>query len=165
MRHAFLIGGELSEVWLARDGDGYRMHVGEAAHRIALQSGEGGLHRLSFDGETHDVLIAVDGDQVHLHFAGASHLVRYVDPVARYASHHGPSADDVALAPMPGTVISVAATAGQTVARGDVLVVIESMKLETAIKAWRDGVVQAVHFDVGQSFERSAPLVTLEPES
>lgn len=165
MQHAFLIGGELSEVWLSREGGGYRLHIGEAEHAVALQPQAGRLHRLSFDGETHDVLMAVDGDQVHIHFVGTSHVVRYVDPVSRYASHHGPSADDVALAPMPGTVISLAATVGQTVARGDVLVVIESMKLETAIKAWRDGVVQAVHFDVGQSFERSVPLVTLEPES
>ncbi len=165
MRHAFLIGGELSEAWLSRARDRYRLHIGEAEHAVALHPQADGLHRLSFDGETHDVLIAVDGDHVHIHFAGTSHLVRYVDPVSRYASHHGPSADDVALAPMPGTVISLAATAGQAVKRGDVLIVIESMKLETAIKAWRDGVVQAVHFDIGQSFERSAPLVTLEPES
>ena len=41
--------------------------------------------------------------------------------------------------------------------------VIESMKLETAIKAWRDGTVAAVHVGVGQTFERGAPLVTLAP--
>ena len=37
--------------------------------------------------------------------------------------------------------------------------VIESMKLETAIKAWREGAVAAVHVGVGQAFQRGAPLL------
>jgi biotin carboxyl carrier protein len=36
------------------------------------------------------------------------------------------------------------------------------MKLETAIVAWRDGVIKALHVAPGQTFERAAPLVTLE---
>ena len=49
--------------------------------------------------------------------------------------------------------------------RGDTLLVIESMKLETAIKAPRDGMVETVHVADGRTFERSAPLVTLAPEA
>jgi biotin carboxyl carrier protein len=66
---------------------------------------------------------------------------------------------------MPGVVIAVHAAEGQTVARGDTLVVIESMKLETAIKAPRDGVIATVHVAVGKTFDRAAPLVTLAPEA
>jgi 3-methylcrotonyl-CoA carboxylase alpha subunit len=43
--------------------------------------------------------------------------------------------------------------------------VIESMKLETAIKAPRDGLVATVHVAVGKTFDRAAPLVTLAPEA
>ena len=43
----------------------------------------------------------------------------------------------------------------------DTLLVIESMKLETSVKAPRDGRVEIVHVTVGQSFERSAPLAVL----
>jgi biotin carboxyl carrier protein len=85
--------------------------------------------------------------------------------VKRHGAHGAGSADDVAEAPMPGTVIAVNAAPGQTIARGDTLLVIESMKLETAIKATRDGVVAAVHVAQGQSFDRAAPLVTLAQEA
>ena len=57
-------------------------------------------------------------------------------------------------------VIAVAAEPGAQVQAGDTLMVIESMKLETAIKAPRDGVVATVTFAAGQSFERDAVLVT-----
>ena len=42
---------------------------------------------------------------------------------------------------------------------------IESMKLQTTIAAWRDGVVEAIHVAAGASFDRGAALATLAPES
>ena len=66
---------------------------------------------------------------------------------------------------MPGTVVRVDVAVGDHVATGDPLVVIESMKLETTIRAWHDGTVSAVHVTAGQSFERDAVLVTLAAEA
>jgi biotin carboxyl carrier protein len=62
---------------------------------------------------------------------------------------------------MPGTVVRIAAQTGSTVAAGDAILVIESMKLETTIRAWRDGIVEAVHVTEGATFERGTLLVSL----
>jgi biotin carboxyl carrier protein len=51
---------------------------------------------------------------------------------------------------------------GDTVAAGDLLLVIESMKLETPFKAWRDGRIESVHVALGQTFERDKVLLSLE---
>ena len=147
-------------MFLSRVGVGYRLHIDDRATPVALV--EGVLH---FDGSLHNIVAATDGDLVHIHLDGETYTVRYTDPVKRHAGSGSGSADDVAEAPMPGTVVSVSAAPGQSVARGDTLLVIESMKLETAIKAWRDGVVAAVHVAAGQTFDRGAPLVALEPEA
>jgi acetyl/propionyl-CoA carboxylase alpha subunit len=160
MQHAFTIADVEHMLWLERSGDGYRLHLGERAVPAALEAGV-----LRLDGTAHDVTVAVDGDLVHVHLDGAAWTIRYHDPVERHGGHHGGAEDDVAQAPMPGTVVSVHVADGQSVARGDTLVVIESMKLETAIKAARDGIVAAVHVAQGQSFDRAAPLVTLAPEA
>jgi acetyl/propionyl-CoA carboxylase alpha subunit len=160
MRHTFTIADTDHQLWLERAGAGYRMHVGERALPVALDAGV-----LRLAGTAHDVTVAIDGDLVHVHLDGAAWTIRYLDPVERHGAHHGASADDVAQAPMPGTVVSVHVVDGQSVTRGDTLVVIESMKLETAIKAVRDGVVATVHVAQGQSFDRAAPLVTLAPEA
>lgn len=72
-------------------------------------------------------------------------------------------ADDIALAaPMPATVRAISVSVGQTVSAGDVLVVLEAMKMELALKAPRDGTVIAVHCESGQIVQPGVPLVELE---
>ncbi len=164
MQHTFVIGETEFEAWLSRSGAGYVLHVGDMAVPVAVANGEGGWQLLRSESEFQRVLIAPDGDLVHVHLDGTTFTIRYVDPVQRYGSNAGSSADDLAEAPMPGVVIAVNVKEGQAVSAGETLMVIESMKLETAIKAWRDGVVAVVHVGVGQAFQRGAPLLTLAPQ-
>jgi 3-methylcrotonyl-CoA carboxylase alpha subunit len=149
MRAIFTIEESEYRVFAVREGKAYRVHVDDRSYCVA---------------EDHGALVAVDGDTIHVWLDGETRTLRYHDPVAYHGSHADGAADDTILAPMPGTVIAVNAAPGQTIARGETLLVIESMKLETAVKAPRDGVVEAVHVAVGQSFDRSAPLVVLAKE-
>jgi len=64
-------------------------------------------------------------------------------------------------APLPGTVLSVKVSAGQAVKAGDVLVIIEAMKMENEIAAPVDGTVSSVAVSNGQSVESGTPLVYL----
>ncbi len=64
-------------------------------------------------------------------------------------------------APMPGTILSVNVSAGQAVKKGDVLLVLEAMKMENEIYAPRDGQVAAVTVAKGESVESGKVLVTL----
>jgi biotin carboxyl carrier protein len=165
MQPTFVIAETEHEAWLSRRRDTYALHVGGQVIPVALAPADGGGQLLSVGGQTARVLIAADGDLVHVHVDGSTFTIRYVDPVRRYDSHAGGGADDVAEAPMPGVVIAVHVEEGQQVSAGDTLMVIESMKLETAIKAWREGTVAAVHAGVGQAFQRGAPLLSLAPQS
>lgn len=64
-------------------------------------------------------------------------------------------------APMPGTILDVPVKPGQTVKAGDVLVVLEAMKMENEIKAGRDASVASVEVNKGESVDTGAVLVTL----
>ncbi len=150
MRHALKLGDEIHEVWLAPGPHGERLLVGETWHDLP-----------SFPA---GAVAAVDGDRVHVHLGGRVFTIELLDPVARFADSAGGSAASVARAPMPGSVIAVHVGPGDAVGLGDPLVVIESMKMETTIRAARDGIVAAVAVPVGTTFERDAVLVTLVDE-
>jgi pyruvate carboxylase len=64
-------------------------------------------------------------------------------------------------APMPGTIATVTATVGRKVARGDVLVTLEAMKMETAVRAELDGEVAEVLVQAGRQVDAKDLLVVL----
>ena len=67
------------------------------------------------------------------------------------------------IAPMPATVVAIAALPGATVTAGDPVVVLEAMKMELVVRAPRDGVVAAVHCRVGELVATQATLAELAP--
>lgn len=64
-------------------------------------------------------------------------------------------------APMPGKILAVKANAGQAVKKGDVLLVLEAMKMENDIVAPQDGTVASIHAAAGDSVEAGATLASL----
>lgn len=71
------------------------------------------------------------------------------------------SAEKLVKAPMPGRVVKVLVEAGQEVAAGQALLVVEAMKMENEVKAKGPGVVQTIHVATGATVEANAKLVTL----
>ncbi len=71
------------------------------------------------------------------------------------------AAGEAVNAPMPGNILKVNVSAGQAVKAGDVLVVLEAMKMENEIVAPRDGSVAQVVVTKGAVVDTGAPLVVL----
>ena len=64
-------------------------------------------------------------------------------------------------APMPGKILAVKANAGQAVKKGDVIIVLEAMKMENDIVALEDGTIASINVNVGDSVETNQTLVTI----
>ena len=62
---------------------------------------------------------------------------------------------------MPGTVLKINVSAGQAVKKGDLLIVLEAMKMENEILSPRDGSVAQVVVSQGSTVDTGAPLVVL----
>lgn len=164
MRHAFSIAGNDCEVWLSRTTAGYHLH-GDAGEADIALTRQGCRVLLTIDGRTEPAFLVLDGEDIHVHLRGRTFALRHLDPARRYAESDMAGGADVARAPMPGTVVRLAAEVGQEVTAGDPLLVIESMKLETTIRATHAATVAAIHVATGQSFDRDAVLVTLDGEA
>jgi 3-methylcrotonyl-CoA carboxylase alpha subunit len=91
---------------------------------------------------------------------GRVHVIETAD-TTRTRSRHGH--DHAALAsPMPGTVVLVNVERGQRVARGELLVMLEAMKMEVAIKAPHDGTVKSIACRKGELVQPGIPLLEME---
>lgn len=164
-QHHFRLGEDEQAVALARTAEGHVLHTAEGSARVALERDAQGRDWLRIDGRRHEVFIATRGDEVFVHLDGEAHALRYQHPLQRLAASGAGSAEDSVRAPMPGSLVSLPVAVGDAVQRGQVLLVMESMKMETTITAPRDGIVQTLHYAVGQSFDRDALLLALEPNS
>ena len=68
----------------------------------------------------------------------------------------------VVSAPMPGNILDIKVKAGDSVKKGDVLLILEAMKMENEIMAATDGVVDAVLTSKGAVVESGAPLISMK---
>lgn len=64
--------------------------------------------------------------------------------------------------PMPGTVISIKVAVGDSVKAGDVLLILESMKIKNEIAAPQDGEIKEIFAGEGMYVKRREPLVAIE---
>lgn len=65
-------------------------------------------------------------------------------------------------APLPGTINDIKVTVGQTVKKGDTLIVLEAMKMENNIDCERDGKIASVNVNKGDTVMEGSVLVTIE---
>ena len=103
----------------------------------------------------------IDGRRFHVQQGGVDLFIEDVsfEPPAGAA---GAAAGTELRAPFNGKVIAVKVAPGASVAQGDVLVIVESMKLEHSLGAKRAGVVAAIAVEAGQQVSPGQILVTLE---
>jgi propionyl-CoA carboxylase alpha chain len=85
-------------------------------------------------------------------------------PCPRFEDHDAAAAGAGPIAPLPGTVLSVHVAAGERVADGDPLVVIEAMKMEHVIRAGHDATVTEVRVAVGDRVDAGDLLVLLDTD-
>src|SRR4029078_3170776 len=143
--------------------------VVEAGGHLARQVGpDSGRGLAPVAGEDHNVPGEGDGKRFEVTVAVPEHpgrtrlRARRTAIAERERTAHGHG--DVVRSPMQGTVLTVGAEAGATVAAGDVLVVVEAMKMENEIVAHGPGVVEAVEVATGDQFATGQALVRLGSE-
>ncbi len=73
----------------------------------------------------------------------------------------GPVTGELIAAPMPGTILDIKVTEGQTIKAGDVILILEAMKMENEIVAPNDGVVNKIHTTKSSTVSAGDALVTI----
>jgi 3-methylcrotonyl-CoA carboxylase alpha subunit len=141
---------------------GIRVHSGSHHLDVTLQElGEGRL-QVDCKGLAGEALVAADTDRVYVGF-GNHGWDFMVEPLYADASGHSEQ-DTRPVAPMPGTIVALKVAAGDRVAAGQPLLIMEGMKMELTLAAPAAGTVERIHFAEGDSVEAEAVLVDIRPD-
>jgi acetyl-CoA/propionyl-CoA carboxylase biotin carboxyl carrier protein len=138
----------------------------EFANDLPAYSDDGGP-REPEDQERATVVAEVDGRRIEVslpaQWAQQASPQRVAQPrPARPAKSRSAQADAALVAPMAGTIVKVAVTDGQTVEEGDLVIVIEAMKMEQPVRAHRSGTVRGATASPGASVATGTLLCLIE---
>jgi len=171
------------ELWLDIDGETVDFDVTRDGEQIlvsregvtwtATVEQSGATYRVTVDGKDYELTREGDeprgrgGDTLVLERGGASYEVKYAGRKgAKAAGGAEELASDGAVFPlMPGTIMEVNVAVGDTVHEGDVLLVLEAMKMQNEIPAPMAGTVAEVGVKPGQNVDRKTMMVRIDPEA
>jgi acetyl-CoA/propionyl-CoA carboxylase biotin carboxyl carrier protein len=155
LEHPDFVAGSLIHEYVEAGGDlDVEQDPGTARTATPVAAREARTLPVEVDGKRFDVTVSVP------EHAGRTRLrVRRAAMAERERMAHGHG--DIVRSPMQGTVLTVGVAEGQTVGAGDVLVVVEAMKMENEIVAHGPGVVEAVEVAAGDQVTNGQALVRL----
>ncbi len=136
-----------------------RLRIADMDHAFEWRAHPRGVS-VCLNGVWTDLSVVASAGQYHV-FSRAGHAVlQWVDPLAGSAQ----AADALGglNTPMPGKLIRMDVAVGDTVAKGQVLAVMEAMKMEHSIASPRNGVVSEVFYAVGDQVAEGQALLTLQ---
>ena len=156
-------GGQVHRLGVTYNRGDYGFDLPQGPKLVSGEQLEDGGLRLVIDGRQANGRVIREANTLLVVTIDGSFEFELVDPVAaadRTEGHVGGLS-----APMPGKIIKIGAKAGQKVQRGAVLVILEAMKMEHSITAPADGLVEAVHYRVGDLVKEGAALLSFAEEA
>ena len=115
----------------------------------ASTAGDAGIYTVKVNGASYVVEVAEGGD------------VSAITPSAAAAPIAVASGGEPLVAPLAGNIFSVNVSSGETVVAGDVVIILEAMKMETEVRASRDGTVSSVDVKVGDTVAVGDSLISI----
>jgi biotin carboxyl carrier protein len=144
-------------------GKDYLLTLGEQTARVEVLHKENGRLVLQVDGQRIIVHVSLEGAKRWVTVNGQTFLL--VPTATRRAAGVGQEHASRLVAPMPGQVRSVNVQQGETVSKGQTLLVLEAMKMEIRIQAPAEGVINKLLVRQGETVEREQTLIEFEPVS
>ena len=124
--------------------------------------------KIEIDGEFHRFILQSQGNFTWAAFNGITRTLEIYSPLEWKLTPYVPippekAPDSVLPSPMPGMIVDIRVQEGERVYKGQELLIIESMKMETGVAAPRDAVVEKVMIRTGQAVDRGDVLFVFRP--
>ena len=153
---------------LEQKGSVYRVKIDDREYELDVEKVEEGVYSVIHNGASVNMEM-IEGDKANKYNvnAGKEHYdVEIIDAASRYKAASGgdlEGGDRFIASPMPGKVVKLLVSEGDKVEKGQTVIIISAMKMESEYKSVFDGVVKKVFVKEGDTTEANSPLVEIEP--
>jgi biotin carboxyl carrier protein len=141
------------------------VRVDEERHVASIENiGAPSLYSLILDNSSYEVHVEERDGSYRVLLLGELYTVQLEDEAVRQVARGRRPLDEGEVtikSPIPGLVFDVPVAIGQRVQSGDILVIVEAMKMENELRAPRDGEVKIIYVSSGDSVEKGKVLLTL----
>ena len=165
MKYITTVGEKEYEIEILGDG---RVSVDGAEYTVDFEPVSGQpVFTMLVDGQSYEATIHEEDEDWIVLLHGQRYTANVEDEREKRLRAAGGAGEDgsgefILKAPMPGLVVKVPVKEGDEVKQGDVLVILESMKMQNELKAPRDGIVKRVLVNDGESIEQKTEMIYVE---
>ncbi|MGB1696773.1 MAG: biotin/lipoyl-containing protein [Thermoplasmatota archaeon] len=163
MRYAFRLGQHTHKLTRQERAEGPLYKIEESEYEPAVEAKGNGSYRVVVDDQVFEFSLK-DG----VLYEGASPLdleISRAKPELIRAGGKGRKGDGRIKPPMPGKIVEVPVKEGDEVQEGQVVIILEAMKMQNDIKAPFGGIVQKVHVQEGSNVEATTVMVDIAPHA
>lgn len=153
---------------IKKDGSQATIDVDGITYEVDIVMVEEGVYSILHNGKSYNIEM-IPGNGPKNYFVNtytSSHEVEIIDAQSRYQKSRNKdnidSADRVITTPMPGKVVRIPVSQGQDVAKGDTVIVISAMKMESDYRSPVDGKVKNIFVNEGDTIIGNQPLIEIE---
>lgn len=142
-----------------------RRIIGEEEREFLIASQNlGKIMNLLVEGKSFDAGVIDHKEYLEVEVVGERHLINVFDPRKKSLILAGSEGAGLIQTQMPGRVIELCVELGQKISKGDIVVIVEAMKMENPLKATRDGIISDIYVQAGDLVEAKAKLVLIGEE-
>lgn len=162
------IGNRVAEVELiSKDKNFVRLSINGEEYEVDVTMLEDGVYSILHNGRSYNAELSrsEDNKSYKVNAAFSTYDVKIIDEKAKYLRMRKDAddrQDNKIASPMPGKIVSIPVKAGDVLAKGDTVIVIEAMKMQNSIKVASDCTVKEILVNEGDAINANQLLINLE---
>ena len=154
---------------IEENGSKYKVKIDDRIYDIDIEKVESNVYSILLNGHSINMEM-IEGESLNhykVNTINNYYEIEVIDAATRYRNRSGSGVEEggnIVSTPMPGKIVKIPVRVGDPIEKGQTVVVVSAMKMESEYKSAVDGVVKYIHVKEGDAVEGHKPLVEIESE-